>query len=441
MKQTNKPGIFNDKRIVLLIAVVMAFLSWVIIAGFINPNDVVLITYVDIDYEQEADHYRELGLQITTAQQDLPSYADVQVRGDGVLINPMSSNAVTVYADYTQVRGAGTYDIPLRAAPVAAGDYTITGMTVRGSGYSVESNPKISVTMVFEEVESKSFTIVARADGVTAAPGYFRDSPRAEPTEVLVTGPKNRVEQIAQVVAQVSAEEELDERKKYMDMPLVLLDENGQELDVAAMGLTLSTHTADVEVRILETRTIGLQVDFTGLPQNFDTEWFYERVSLSEDELQVAGSSGAFANIDDPYTIATFNLSQMTMGWESDPINIELGEGLRNLDQLRQVTVSLDTADFAEKAFEVRQENFRVRNGPRNATIEPVPASVTVRLMGDAEQIAALLPEDITVEIDAFSVTGSGGQQTIPVRVVVSGADRVFAQGSYSMVCDVRVSG
>lgn len=446
MNNPNKKSIFDDRRVTLVASLVLAAITWIIIAGFINPGSSRPITYINIDYEAGAGQYAAHGLQIVTKPSELPTYADVQVQGDGAVIGPLTASSVSVYADYSGVTGPGVYEVPLRTEKLESGSYNITAVSIHNDEYSLEGAAKGTITMAFEELETKIFAVTVLADGVEAAEGFFRDTPRADPVEVQISGPETRVEQIARVVAEVDAVEQLEERGRYTNIPLKLLDEAGNELDAEAMQITVAPDTVDVEVPILQRRTIGLTVDFAGIPQGLDTEWFHSLVHLSAEELQVAGVLSALDHLEDPYPVRTFSLTEMSLGWESDPINIELpeGSGLRNLDQLRQITVSLDSTTLAEKTIEVPSSNFRVVNAPRNATVTPVADSISVRLLGDAEQLEAILPENISVQIDAFGVSaGSGSQQVVPVRILVSGFDRVFAittDVNYTLVCDVAVS-
>ncbi len=440
MKKKNearkKGGLFQSRKFVFVFSLVLATLSWIIVAGFISPGETKRISNVPIDYQRNEEEYKEKSLQIVGEITDL--YADVLVSGDGAQIGPLTNTSVTVYPDYSNVNGPGPHEVPLRATKLDNSTFDIMEWTVKSPNHSLTNNPKNTVTLTFEEIESKSFPITVKADGITATSGYFRDTPMATPAEVMISGPRTEVERIAQVVAEVTEEEERSERKIYQRVPLTLLDVNNNEIDQRQLNLTFSNETVEVDIAFLEIRNVGLTADFAGLPQYFDLNWFSDRVHLSVDSVQLVGTSAAFDSISDPYPITTFDVSELELGWESKPIIIELPEnsGLKSMDQLRQVVVSFDTTDLVEKTIEV--ENIRVINGPVNAEIEPVGESINVRLIGPEDQINALLPENITIQVDAFGVSAAaGGQQTIPARVLIPSANRVIAIGSYTVICDV----
>ncbi len=437
MKQKNKRSIFDDRRITLVASVLLAVLAWIIVAGFINPSTEKIISGVKIDYTQEEETYKVKGLQIVDDLAD-PQYtnADVKIASDSA-VGAIGSADVAVTADYSRVSGPGIYEIPLVPAKVKPGDYRVTDVSLDNSTYSLKNNPKRTVTLTFEPMDSQKLTVEIESQNITAAEGYVKDTPVATPSEVTITGPESELVRIAHAVAVLEEEEVLDTRKIYSGVPLTLRDTNGHDIDQSQLHISLSTETVEVEVPIMERRTLNLGVAIVGQPQNFDMDWLMQRIVLSTTELQVLGEEDAFSNIQDPYIIATYDISELTLGWESDPITIELPANIHSVDPLKTVTATFDSAGLVEKTFEVK--NLTVINGPVNGVITPIPSSVAVTLIGPQNQIDALLPEDIVVQIDAFNISaGKSGEQTIPARVLVPSENRVFATGNYSVVCNVE---
>ncbi|NLW79522.1 MAG: hypothetical protein GXY32_08950 [Ruminococcaceae bacterium] len=442
MKKKNKKskGWFEDRRVALLVALILAVLSWILVAGFINPGDTRRLTPITIDYSRNADMYEARNLRIVG--EPTPRYAEVQVSGDGSVIGPLTTTSVTVYPDYSAVTGPGPQELRLLYEKVDFGDYNITEVSAIATGYSLDSNPKHTVTLVFEELETKEFPIAVKADNVTAADGFFRDTPTADPARVTIDGAKTELDRIAQVVAVLEDDVELTETTSYQDVPLTLMDSAGNVLDTAAMNLNFSITSTTVTVPIMVSKSIQLTATFIGLPSYFDTDWFYERVQLTPDTLQVVGSASAFEHIGDTVSVATFDASTLTPGWQSEPQEIELpeGSGLSYHDQQREIIVSFDTTGMIEKVFEVEAENISVKNGPRSATITPDMQTMSVKLFGPADEINSLLPEDIALEIDASGVPASNDQQTIPAKVVVPSATHTIPTGNYSVLCSIEMN-
>ncbi len=436
MKKRMNIRLLNDKRVVLVVSFLLAFLSWVMVAGFVNPGQTLKLPNVLIDYELRAEDYRLYDLQLVTNLTDL-SYAEVMVSGDVSLLSGFSDNDVTVYADYSAVTGPGTYNIPLEAEKTTSGSYNIQSYSLNNSEHSLDDSPVMSVSLTFEEVVTQNHTVVVQASSITAASGYFKDVAVSSQNEVTVSGPSSAMENVVQVVALVEDEEVLLQTSSFT-VPLMLLDADGNTVPTDMITIS-PVDSVEVTVPILEVREVGLDVGIIGIPQGFDTEWLEERISLSMDSIDVVGSSQSFSNLPNPFTVAEIDLSNLTLGWELGPLDIELPEGMRSQAPSQQVVVNFDDTGLVEKTLRV--ENLRVINAPTNLDVSSIAEGVNVTLIGPEEQLNEVLQENILVEIDAFELTSSSsGQQALPARVLVPSKDRVFATGQYSVVCDIQVS-
>ncbi len=437
MKKRINIRLFNDKRFILPVSFVLAFLSWVVVAGFVNPGETLVLSNVTIDYEQRAEDYRLYDLQIVTDLTDL-GYAEVQVSGDTSLISGFSDNDVDVYADYSAVVGPGTYNIPLEAIKTSSGSYNIQAFSLQNGEHSLDSEPATTVSLTFEEVQTRTFPVVVQASDITAASGYFKDTAISSQSEVTLTGPASEMAKVVQVVAVVEEREERVESGSYT-VPLMLLDAEGNSVVSSGLSITPVTEV-EVTVPILEIREVGLDVGLIGYRQGFDIEWVESLISLSADSIEVVGSSQAFSNLQNPFTVAEIDISDLGLGWELGPLDIELPEGLRSQSPAEQVMVDFEDEGLVERV--VRVTNLSVANAPPSLDVEPISEGVNVTLIGPEEQMNEILPENILVEVDAYELTAtSSGQQALPARVLVPSKDRVFATGQYSVVCDIGVSG
>ncbi len=437
MDDNKKKTIFDNKRIVLLFAFVLAILSWIVVAGFINPGQTRVISNIKIDYTKKEADYQNKNLQIVSDLSDL-AYADLQISGDGSLLSSITNADVIVYPDFSAVNGAGEHVVPLKAEKIKQGNYSMMDISLKNSEHSLKNNASSTITLTFEEVETKTLPITVKADGITASEGYFKDTATTTPAEVTISGPKSEVSAVAKVVAIIPEEQERNEPIIFTGIELELLNEN--DLKVDGENIVISpTDTVEVNIPILEVRSVDLTIDFTGVPQYFDLDWLKTRMHLSTDNVQIIGTSEAFENLSDPYPVYTVELSQLEPGWVSDPFKIELPEGLEVLEQNKQLVITYDSTGLVEKSFGV--SNIRLTNVPRNATITPIITTVrNVVLIGPEDQINTLLSENIEIEVDAFDVIASkDGQQTIPARVLIPGANRVFAMGHYPVVCNVVI--
>lgn len=426
-RENSKRSLFDDKRFSVVFALLLAVLAWVIVAGFINPGEEFPISNVPINYTRgEADYKNQDLMIVNEGTRDV----SVTIRNEGSAMN-LSPADIMIYLDYSVVTGPGEYDVPLRGQNIASGNYSIN-----------EIRPG-TVRLHFEKMMTRSFAVTADAEGVEAAPGYFRDVPVASPAQVEVTGPESDVERIAQVVAAVVEEEVLESTRYYPLVQLQLLDEAGN----AITNELITTSPGDVEVGvpILEVRSVPVVVEFIGGPDGLDTNWLESLMTLSVDEIRIAGEPEALNRMTQ-YNAGTIDLS--TFAVEEDgsvsssfpPFTVALPEGIKNHDQIKQINVTFDTSGLVSRTYQ-NIPNISVKNQPAGMRIEPVDAVVpNVTLIGPPEVLDTLLPENIQVQIDAYgTVAAQGGQQTFAGRVQVPGRTQVFPAGNPQVICDVIV--
>lgn len=428
MKKNNgksRKSIFDNRKVVLVISVILAVFSWIVVAGFIKPGETATLTDVTINYRQKESNYKNLGLSMIG---DLRQTVSVEVEGDSNVIYKLKSTDVVVSPDYSNITGPGTYVVPLRATREAEGNFEV-----------VKISPE-TVTLQFETMETMTITVQGKADGIEAATGYFKDTPIVTPSTIDVTGPSSIIETIASAVAEVP-DKEVRSESKYYGTSVKLLDEKDEPVDTKL--LTLSSSEVEITVPILEVREIPIVPMYTGLPEGFDTDWFNSLVTLSEDTIQIAADKEEINNYTEsqigPIDITQFDINQNTYTF---PIIFpeKAKNKIKNIEQLNQVTATIDTSTLAQKTFKVDAENVEIVNIGAGLEITPyLRNGLNVTLIGPKEVIEGLLPENITIQVDAYGIAGEqGGQQNIPARIVVASSNKVFAIGQYQIVCEVQ---
>lgn len=416
-----KRNLLDDKRFLLIFSVLLAIVFWVIIAGFVSPGEDETLRNVQVNYRINEDQYMAQNLVIMN---DPVQTVEVSVRGNGSVVWSLGSTDVSVYLDYSSVDGPGMYELPLLYKEIKAGSYNIVGVD------------PARVTLVLESLVTENFTTEAKADMVEAAEGFFKDNLVLTPATVEIQGPESEMEKIAHVVASVDNQEVRDTSIQYSGVPIRLLDDEGNELDPD--NYTMSATEVEMKVPILESREIPLTVSITGQPTGFDEEWLRSIMRFSVETLHVAGESEELDKTPE-LEIGTIDLSTFSLGTDAYVFTLDLRKEIRNLDQIKQVTVTFDTAGLAERTFHVPAKNIRVINEATGIAIEPEDVAINVTLIGPAEVLEGLLPENILIQVDAYGVTASmGGQQSITARIVVAGSNKVFSPSSYTVLCDVH---
>lgn len=414
----NRRNLFDYRRFLIPFCLVLSILVWVIIAGFVTPGEEENSWAISIDYTRNESTYRNQNLVITS---DLTTTTKVTISGNDTVVFGIGPSDVSVYLDYSNVNGPGTYDLPLITDNVSANNFNI-----------IKTSPQL-VRVTFEAVERKTLTISARADNVEAAPGYYKDTLLLSTSTVDISGPASQVRRVAQAVVVVQSQEVRESNIVYVEQ-VRLLDETGAELDRSQF--TLSVSEVEVTVPILEEQELALTVELSGYPAGFDVEWFESLMHFSVDSIKVAAPSAELDKITD-ISLGVIDVSTYEPGVQYE-LPIILPQGFNNRSGIRIVTVTFDVDVLAVQEYTIPAENIRLINVPLGVDVEPEENNVVVTLAGPPDALASLLPENIIVQVDAYNVSVvQGGQQAITARVLVASNNQVFAVGSYNVVCHV----
>ncbi len=231
----------------------------------------------------------------------------------------------------------------------------------------------------------------------TPAAYCYVETATADPKKVTITGPESVLSQIATVEAIVDVSgvgEDMATNSK-----VVLLDEAGNE--ISQDRLTLNRTSVAVDVKITMGKSVPLKFTTNGTPAD---GYRYEKAECSVSSVKLVGSSEALAGISE----LEISGSQMSIaGATSDvtagvdltkflPDGVELAS-----DQQKQINVTLVIEGKTAKAFAVPVKNITVKNLPSNLSMQFNADTVTVNILGFAEDFADINPESITGTIDA----------------------------------------
>ncbi len=420
--------LFASKRFTLIISLAAAVVLWMVVVT-LQPNSEDFITGVPVDLETNSLAYTSQNLDII----DRPQTAvTVKVRGDGSTLAGLSASDIIVYPDYSTVTGPGTYTLNLEVRKSAGGlssrNWEIDSITSEGT-----------IELTFSQMSTKQLPINVNVSGAQPADGYYVDAqPVVVPDQVTIRGPEDEVSRVVRVEAAVTLEDELDRTQLIPNVPLVYLDENGEQ--VPADNLSADVSEVEVTVNVLKLAEVPLQLEFTGVPAGYDTSQL--NATLSQSTIRVAGPTDQVDALE--YITAGYvDLSQFTLG-EPVTVDVMVPDGLRNVDDVQQVEVTFDTYGFTTRTVSIGADQIRAVNVPADTTVNITTTRLNnVTLVGLASELDALTEADIIAQVDASpeNISVLKGQQSLLARIIVNNATSVFATGSYEVLCDIDTTG
>ncbi|MEG0649552.1 MAG: CdaR family protein [Oscillospiraceae bacterium] len=423
MKNNSKSkGFFNDKRFNIILSLLLAIITWIVVVIYIDPETQKVISKVPVDFDYNSSSYESQGLDILNRTQ---VYVDVLVEGDGYAVESLRAEDFTVYPSYTQVKGAGKYELEM--------NYKEQG----SQKYKVQSMSPSTVTLQFDKIEEKKMPITVAISGIEPDIGYFMDAPIAAPAEVTLRGPVTEISRVAKVVANVVSTEKRKE-SSIKTASLEMQDKDGTP--IVDTLITMDKQQVEVNIPILEEREIPISIAYIGMPTGFDTAWLDSRLKLSDNKIRVAGPSKLWDTLP-TLNIGYVDLTKFVMDGEySFPVT--LPEGFVNMDKLLSVTATFNTDGLV--ATSVNVTDVRTSGATAQGLTLNVPSRAKVNnvvLIGPKEEIKELNPINVIAQIDATNVSKITGQQNVPVQILVPSSSKIFASGNYTVLCDTTVDG
>lgn len=419
MKTKKDKSFIKSRRFNIILSLVLAIGIWVIVAMYIDPEKTRVIEKVPVDFTYNSPSYTGQNLDII----DKPNvYVNINVEGDGYIIDALRPEDFTVYPSYTQVKGAGKYELMLNAKPVS-------GLT-----FKVVSISPDFVSVQFDKVVSKKFPVTVIASGIETEAGYFMDVPVSAPTEITLTGPEAQVNSVAKVVANVTMSEKRKE-SVITNAALELQDKDGNV--ITDSNITMDAEQIEARIPILEEREIPIKVGFIGAPIGFDTSSL--KMELSNEIIHVAGQTklwDTFTELDAGYV----DLTKFTMDGEYT-FPITLPDGFVNMDKLLSVTATFDTSKIATKVVAV--SDIRVSGTMPAGLSLTLPDNAKVKnvvLAGPAEVLDEITPQSVVAQMNAQDVALTNAKQNVPVQIIIPSSSQVFVIGSYTVLCDTQVA-
>lgn len=400
-----------------LIAFLVAVAAWLVVTMNYDKNTSTEMTaYVNFNYNTAA--YDALGVEIVNQPQ---KQVTVKFSGSGITLGQIHADDFVVYPDYSSVRGSGETTLNLIVEMVGS-QFASVQPTIVDSDRTVD--------VVFATVDEKTMTVTIDSQEVQPAQGYILNRMVANPVEVTVRGAEEEVAKIDKIVAHVPPQEQPLNVTVTVDAPLEAQDADGNPLDLEYTSL--SAYTAEVILQIYQVKELPLTINFINVPTGFDISSL--SYHLDQETLLVAGPEKTLSGLTE-ISVASFDLSTFQLG-KSYPLALQLPTGLISQEGITAVNLTFETEGLAEKTVDV--SNIRVVNSAVEGSVTIVTNKIrSVTLIGPEEELEQISSTQVEAQILGEDINVTGGQQNIPVQIVVPSSSRIFAVGNYTATVQV----
>lgn len=365
-----------------IISFLIAVLCWVMIMNISDPYITSTIDGIEvqtINTETMEQHNKRYDVE----SGDIIS---IKVRGKRSIIDGLKNTDFVAVADFKEMSLVNA--VPIHVTPKESYKYSADEIEI------LEQTQMMTLTL--EELDTQTFRVNVRQTG-EAKEGYYVTELIANPNIIEITGSKKKIAKIKDVVVEVNVNQ-ASNSYQVITAPIVY-DENGYIID--SEKLDLETKEVQVDVTVLPTKTIPIQVSPTGSPaygyQCTDIVWEPKTITIA----------GTQKDLDKIYWLKQqVNISGKKETFpEQKNIETMLEEaypGVYTLvDESKTFDVIVKIDQLGSKDISVKMSNIQVKNLSSDyEVIFRTLGNMSVRVMGAAEALKEITAESIQPYID-----------------------------------------
>ncbi|MBR5521454.1 MAG: hypothetical protein IKU54_05600 [Oscillospiraceae bacterium] len=409
MSKSKFSNLFEDNRFLFALSLFIAITLWTYVVVYVNNRDTTTIRSVPINMQYRQSMYQSMGLDVI--ETDI-STVDVIVTGPRSVTGDLTADDIIIYPSITNIDGAGTYKLALTYEK-----------TSNVKNFTINSLSTDSVTVRLDKVVTKEFQLDVDISTIIVDSDKMADRPTATPAILTVTGPEFKVSTIDRAVAATTSRETLSQ-SAVLPGNIILYDENDGVIDQKL--LTLDKTTVDITVPIMKEVTVPVTVEYVNVPDGFDTAVL--NMSLSVNEIRLAVPAKDAGNLT-KFVAGYIDLSTLQTD-QPYVLDIKLPTGYRNMDDIKQVNVTISSENLMERSVNV--DEIKILNDA-NESIQVLTQIISnVTVIGDKEAVEALSHGSVIAQIDASRLSAAQGQQTVEVNFIIPSTDKAYVKGVYT---------
>jgi len=406
-----------NKKVILPFSVFLAIIVWVAISITQTPIREQTINDVPVTISTQNTVVSELGLDIIG---EYTNKVSVLVSGQYYIVNPLTAKDLKVTVSLSNVTAAGTYTFSLTASKNSS-----------KTGYEIISVTPANITLSFDAIDTKEFTVVAVANGVSATTGLIAESPvvtDSNNTTIQIKGPRTEIADISTVQAVANVNKTLSATESF-SAKIVLIDKDGKEIDQTQF--TIETDTIKISVPISKKKDVLVKTVFQNAPDIYKTDQI--NCTLSENTITIVGPPETVDAIDS-IPLAPIDFNNISPDSTSFDMALELPTAVKSVDNIKYITVVVNLDNMVTKQLNVF--TFTTVNLTTGLNVS-LPYSVkNVSICGPSTVVKKIVASDLYAEVDLSGK--SEGEYTMPVTIKCKSSGEVWAVGEYNVILTVK---
>ncbi len=370
----------KNKRVNILIALLIAICLWAYVTGAVDPNTTKKFTEVPIQLINEESLAQD-GLAVDST--DIKSI-DVSLKGNRADISKISKDDIKVTADlYGRHKGSNyiTLDVQLP------------------NGIELDSKSEDRILISIGELTTKEVSVEIKLTGDVAEDTTLGDA-SVSPSKMVVYGTKDNIDKVDHVQASINAKV-LQSKETTHDASVEAVDSKETAVDY----VTTAKEEVSVTARLLKIKKVSLKADVVG---SVADGYELEEVEVPEN-IEIVGDEEALAKITS-VTAEDIDISGISKN-ESIKISVKLPDGVEIKGGAVYATVKLSGADT--KTFTIDGSDIK-KTGLADGFEATITQDVTVSVSGKKQVISEMTKSDVVLTVDLSDL--SEGRHSVTVN-------------------------
>lgn len=407
-----------DKRFIVTASIIVAFICW--LSTSVEQRETMDRTFTDIPVTINMENTFASENNMSVIGDISNNKFTVSITGPSYLVSSLTASDIALYAS------ASTVDAP--------GEYTLDVALTKASSNAEYTKVNIypaSVKVNFDYIETHEFVIEALAEGATAAEGLIAESGVVSGTEkdtIEITGPRTVLNKILRVVAVAPVNKTLSASESF-DANIVLYDADGKEIDPT--HLAMSETKVKVTVPISKKKTIPIVLEYTNLPEGFDTSTLKYTIDYSE--VTIIGDPNTIDNTTQ-VSLSPIDISTLSPSNSTYELTVKLPDGVRLLDSIENCTVKFSLTGYTEKTLTVTLSKFS--NLGEGLSVDSTVTIKNVKICGPRAVVNKVTASNVIASINLLDKVA--GEHTVTPGFMISGYNNIWVENTYTTTVTIK---
>lgn len=390
-KKISLESILNNNKVIFLISVILAVITWVLVtmnSGNVQTRSIT----VPVNVSLNNTYASQIGLKLIS---ESSTDVAVEIRGKWSVISKITADDIQVRADVSSIQKAGEQQvslIPSRNSGVA--DYDIISCTP--SEVTIDCD-YWKTTAIELQIETPSITA---ADVEGAQIGTPVTEVELTDNKVNVSGPQTVIDKISKLVAKVPEEAKLKETKTFTTT-LQALDAEGKEVSLEHCTFAeFESTTVSIIVPVEISREVALTATWTHAPEALGENPF--ELDVNPKTITIVGPPEVMKTIGDTYSVHTIDFDNLADEYYVWDVDIPTDGSFRIASEETKAVISLDLRDYTTKevAVNISDENVKIERNGKNLKSAIQKKTETITFIGKYADLEEIKPEDISMLVD-----------------------------------------